>query len=294
MTLEQLRIFVAVAEREHLTRAATALHLSPSAVSTAIKTLEERYSARLLNRIGRSIELTETGRLFLDEARKALAAASAAELALSESTGTMQGRLVIEASQTVSAYWLPAPLLRFHAAHPHIELSLKIGNTETVSRAVRDGDADLGFVEGEIDEPALGMRMVAADRLVLLANPDHPWTRHAPMAADLLAGHWLLREPGSGTRSAFEASIRADGVDPAALEVAMELPSNEAILTALGAGHYVGVTSERVAENALKAGRLKAIDYALRPRPFRMLWHKQRYRTRAARAFEALLPRDIA
>ena len=136
---------------------------------------------------------------------------------------------------------------------------------------------------------------LAATLVLLLTAPGHPWAQGtAPSTADLAAGRWLLRERGSGTRSAFEASIRSDGLDPAMLDVVMTLPSNEAILTALEAGPYVGVASERVAASALAAGRLRRIDYALRPRPFRMLWHKERYRTRAARAFEALLPNEIA
>jgi DNA-binding transcriptional LysR family regulator len=109
----------------------------------------------------------------------------------------------------------------------------------------------------------------------------------------LAEGHWILRERGSGTRSAFEASLRADGVDPEALDVVLTLPSNEAILSALGAGAYLGVASGRVAAAALAAGQLARLDYALRPRPFRMLWHKSRYLTRAARAFEAMLPHDF-
>lgn len=295
MTLEQLRVFVAVADREHLTRAAMALNLSPSAVSTAIRTLEDRYGVALFNRVGRQIELSEGGRAFLPEARAALAAAAAAERALREAADLRRGSLAIEASQTVAAYWLPPVLMRFRAAYPGIALSLDIGNTATVSRAVREGEAELGFVEGEIDEPALGTRLVAADRLALLASPDHPWAAHHPPApADLLGGRWILREQGSGTRSAFEASLRAEGIAPERLDVVITLPSNEAILMALEAGPYVGVASERAAAAPLAAGRLRRIDYALRPRPFRMLWHKERTRTRAARAFEALLPRELA
>lgn len=189
MTLEQLRIFVAVAERQHLTRAADALHLSPSAVSAALRTLEQRYGTRLFDRVGRGIELTEIGRHFLPEAKQALAAAAAAELALTERGGALKGRLAVAASQTVSAYWLPRPMLRFHAAHPGVTLDLAIGNTETVTRAVRDGAADLGFIEGEIDEPALAARLVAADRLVIVTAPDHPWAAGpVPTPAELAAG----------------------------------------------------------------------------------------------------------
>ena len=294
MTLEQLRIFVAVAERQHLTRGAAALHLSPSAVSTAIRALEDRYGARLFNRVGRQIELTDTGQRFLPEARAALAAAAAAELSLAESTSLTAGSLRLQASQTVAAYWLPLVLMRFRAQYPGVALSLEIGNTESVARQVREGGADLGFIEGEVDEPLLAMRVVAADRLVLLAAPEHPWASgRPPDAAQLTAGRWILRERGSGTRSAFEASLRADGIDPDALDVVLTLPSNEAILSALGAGAYLGVASGRVAAAALAAGQLARLDYALRPRPFRMLWHKSRYLTRAARAFEAMLPHDF-
>src|SRR5271156_6779772 len=84
MTLEQLRIFVAVAERQHVTHAAEALNLAQSAASHAIASLEDRHKTKLFNRIGRHIELTDAGQAFLKEARAVLAAAEAAELALIE------------------------------------------------------------------------------------------------------------------------------------------------------------------------------------------------------------------
>ncbi|MDR3473494.1 MAG: LysR family transcriptional regulator [Devosia sp.] len=289
MTLEQLRIFVAVADRQHLTQAAEALHLSPSAVSSAIKVLEERYAAVLFHRVGRRIELTETGRLFLPEARNALAAAAAAEMSLSEAAGLQRGALRIEASQTIAGYWVPTLLVRFHTSHPGIDLALGIGNTQTVARAVLEGAADIGFIEGEIDEPALAQRVVAEDRLIVVTAPDHPWAgRGALSGAVIAAGHWLLREPGSGTRSAFLAALTAKGIDPAALDVVMTLPSNEAVRTAVAAGPLAGVMSERVAGAAIAAGRLVRIDFELPMRAFRMLWHKERYRTHAARALEEL------
>ncbi|HTJ58078.1 MAG TPA: LysR family transcriptional regulator [Devosiaceae bacterium] len=290
MTLEQLRIFAAVAERAQLTRAAEALNLSPSAVSAAIRALEERYGAKLFDRVGRGIALTETGRLFLPEAKAALAAAGAAELALSESTALKRGALRLGASQTVGTYWLPEALMRFHAAYPGIALSLELGNTETVARAVLDGAAELGFIEGEIDAPALMSRVVATDRLVIVVAPGHPWVARAPDVAALAGGRWILREPGSGTRSAFEAGLRVLGIEPTGLDIVMTLPSNEAILTALRGGRFAGAMSERAAEAAIAAGQLRAIDVDLPPRAFRMLWHKDRYRTRAARALEAALP----
>ncbi|MBN9270304.1 MAG: LysR family transcriptional regulator, partial [Mesorhizobium sp.] len=93
MTLEQLRIFVAVAEQEHLTRAARDLSLTQSATSAAIAALEARHATRFFNRVGRRIELNETGRLFLAEARAVLARAASAEAVLADLAGLKRGSL---------------------------------------------------------------------------------------------------------------------------------------------------------------------------------------------------------
>ena len=178
MTLDQLRIFIAVAEREHLTRAADALHLTPSAVSAAIHALESRYGVRLFHRIGRRIELSQTGRLFLAEARATQQSARLAELALTELGGLQRGTLTIQASQTIASYWLPPFLVGFKAAHPAIGVVLREGNSADVAAAVLDGTADLGFAEGAIDAPALALAAVARDRLVVVAEGqfvcEHP------------------------------------------------------------------------------------------------------------------------
>src|ERR1700752_399370 len=100
MTLEQLKVFVAVAERQHMTRAAEALNLTQSAASAAIAHLESRYGTKLFDRIGRGIALTEAGRVFLHEAKAVLARAEAVELALSELGGLNRGTLRLAASQT--------------------------------------------------------------------------------------------------------------------------------------------------------------------------------------------------
>ena len=197
MTLEQLRIFVAVAESEHLTRAAERLHLTPSAVSNAIKALEERHGVALFDRIGRRIALTDLGRAFLDEAREVLARAGRAETRLCELAGRIAGRLRIESSLTIAAHWLPERLVAFRRAHPAVEIELEVANTLHVAHAVTDGLADLGFVEGECDGAALTVRTVARDRLMLVAAPGFSAGRTTPPRdADLLGWDWVLREIG--------------------------------------------------------------------------------------------------
>ena len=285
MTLEQLRIFIAVAERQHMTRAAEALNLTQQAVSAAIVTLENAYSTALFHRIGRHIELTEAGRLFLEEARSVLARAAAAELALSELGGLKRGTLAAQASQTIASYWLPRRLVAFHRDYPEIALRVGIGNTAQVAKAVLDGAAELGFIEGAIDEPALRCEELGEDRLVLVVAPAHPWARRDRVELhELPQSEWVLREVGSGTRSAFESSLERLGIAPRLLKVVMELPSNEAVRQAVEVGCGATVTSELVADAALRSNTLRRVSIDLPPRPFFVVRHRERYRSKAADA----------
>lgn len=290
MTLEQLRIFVAVAEREHVTRAAADLNLTQSATSAAIAALESRYDAKLFDRVGRRIELTEAGRLFLTEARAVLARAAAAETLLADLAGLRRGALALAASQTVANYWLPAVMQRYRERHPGIALSLRIGNTEQVAHWIHESSADLGLIEGEMDDPALSVRQFAEDEMVLVVAPSHPWaSRRRISPAELVETGWVLREPGSGTRSIFESWLVRMEIAPADLRLEMELPSNEAVRSAVAAGAGATVISRLVAENALQAGSLADVPLDLPRRRFYALRHKERHVTHAERAFWALL-----
>lgn len=291
MTLEQLRIFVAVAQREHVTRAAAELNLTQSAVSAAISALEARHATQLFDRIGRRIALTQAGRLFLVEARAVLARAAAAEAALADLAGLKRGRLSLAASQTVGNYWLPPSMTRFRAAYPGVTLSVEIGNTETVAAMVRDGAADLGFVEGGIDGTDLETITVAEDELLLVARAA-PRGGGTPLRAeDLKALRWVVRERGSGTRAILEAALADSGLDLAALDIALELPSNEAVRSAVEAGAGATALSRLVVQDAIAAGALAALDFPLPKRRFTALRHKERAPTQAGLALLALIDR---
>jgi len=292
MTLEQLRIFVAVATRLHVTQAARALNLTQSAASAAIATLETQYRTLLFHRIGRRIELTEAGRLFLDEARAVLQRTDQAELMLSELAGLRRGTLAVAASQTISNYWLPPVLWRYRQHYPDIVLALSIGNTEHVATAILAGTAELGFIEGDVDHPALRQNDIALDELALVVAPGHRWTETPPAGPkDLAAGPWVLREAGSGTRQVFEADLAALGLGATDLVVALELPSNEAVCSAVEAGAGATVVSQSVVAASLQAGRLHRIPLDLPPRRYALVRHGERYLSRAAQALQSLILR---
>lgn len=290
MTLEQLRIFVAVAERRHVTQAAQALNLAQSAASHAIAALEARHDAKLFDRIGRRIELTEAGRALLGEARAILAQVERAELTLGEFAKLERGALRLYASQTIASYWLPRHLSVFHRGYPRIDIRLAIGNTAQAADAVKTGAAELGFVEGAVEIDILESTPVARDQLVVVVGPDHAWGDSRTLAApDLLQGEWVLREPGSGTRSVFEQALGRLGVRPEALRIAMELPSNEAVRAAVEAGLGATAISASVAAPSLEAGLLRQVNLELPEREFHVLSLKDRRFSRAADALLSIL-----
>jgi DNA-binding transcriptional LysR family regulator len=292
MTLEQLRIFVAVAEREHVTRAAEALNLTQSAASAAIAALEAQHGSKLFNRVGRGIELTHAGRIFLEEARAVLARAELAELKLAELAGLKRGRLLIQASQTIASYWLPRHLVDFRHAHPGIETRLSVGNTADAAEAVSTGAAELGFVEGPVERPLLKVTEVARDQLIVVVAADHPWaTRKKLTADDLAQTEWVLREPGSGTRSVFESVLAKSGVPITALNVALELPTNEAVRAAVEAGMGATAISASAAVSSLEAGLLSRAPFDLPARPFNLIQQVERQPGHAAQALIATITR---
>ena len=143
-----------------------------------------------------------------------------------------------------------------------------------MSAAIRDGVADLGFIEGEIDDPSLDMTEVDEDELVIVVPAGHPWADNAPSAGELSHGAWVLRETGSGTRAMFEAALPGLGLSADDLTVALELPSNEAICAAVASGAGATAISRLVAANAIAAGRLATVALPLPKRRFLALSRK--------------------
>lgn len=292
ITLEQLRVFVAVAEREHLTRAAADLAMTPSAVSASIRLLEDRSGTTLFDRVGRGITLSEAGRVFLPEARLTLASARATEMTLAELGSGRRGNLTIQASQTIASYWLPALLVQFRQACPLVDIYLEVGNTQSVARAVIAGAAEIGFVEDRIVLPELATRAIAQDHFALVVGPAHPWADGRAVAAhDLLRASWIMREQGSGTRSAFHEMLGDLGIDGADLQIALTLPSNESVRSAVIAGPFVSVASTLVVQADLAAGLLCKVNISLPARAFHLLFHTRRYRSKASLALEEMLLR---
>lgn len=288
MTFDQLRIFIEVAERGHVTRAAEALGMSQSAASAAVAALEFAYQIKLFDRVGRGIQLTETGRIFLREARAVLDRAAMARSVLQDLAGGPSGPVAIAASQTIATYWLPRRLAAFHTANPRVRFNVMIRNSHDVETAVVEGEAGVGLVEGPTQHPALIRQQIDHDDLVLVAASDQlPLPISALGQLDLRAITWVIREAGSGTRRGLEDLASRENLTLDDLNIALVLPSNEAVREAIEAGAGATIISRHVVASAVAAGTLAAMPVNLPPREYALLRHRDRHETMAQQTFVA-------
>ncbi len=290
MTLDQLRIFIEVAECGHVTRAAGALGMSQSAASAAVAALENYYQVKLFDRVGRGIQLTEIGRIFLREARAVLDRASMARSVLQDLAGGPAGPVAIAASQTIATYWLPRRLAAFHAANRGVRLNVEIHNTKEVEDAVAEGKANIGLVEGPTQHSALIRKRIDHDQMVLVVASNLP---SLPVDAsgrlDLRAVTWVIREAGSGTRRALEDLAAREGLSLDELNIFLVLPSNEAVREAIEAGAGATIISRHVVASAIAAGELIEIPIKLPQREYALVLHRDRHATLAQEALVAHL-----
>lgn len=267
VTLRQLEIFLAVARREHVTEAAKDVHLSQSAVSTALAELADRLGGPLLERVGRRVVLNDRGRRLADDAADLLQRAT--DLVQHyNGEQSIKGSLRIGASSTIGTYLLPALVGTFVATHPEVDVHLEIGNTEAIEAQLLSQQLDLAFIEGPSHHPLITATPWREDELKVIVPPDHRLAkRRQASLGDLRDERWVMREAGSGTRSVFEDAMRAHVEQTeAALTVApLTFGSSEAVKQGVRAGLGIGCLSELAVQREVVSGdfvalRVKGLD----------------------------------
>ncbi|MCL6610873.1 MAG: LysR family transcriptional regulator [Peptococcaceae bacterium] len=261
MNLKHLETFVTVAELRSFTAAARKLFMSQPAVSFQIKSLEEDLQVTLFQRGEKRLALTEAGRLIYPEAKKMVIRYQKIKSGIDDLRGLKTGHLVAGASTTPGEYLLPLLIGGFRKKYPGIQVTLRVAGSGQVFHWLREREIDIGVTGSAVSGNWLNCRPWLADELVLIAPPDHPWTgRDVIGIEEMVEEPFILREAGSGTRRSFEQIISLAGVDPARINLSMELGSTRAVITAVQAGLGVSVVSGWAARDALDLGKIKRIN----------------------------------
>jgi len=268
LTLRQLKIFEAVARHLSFTRASEELHLTQPAVSMQVKQLEETVGLPLFEQVGKRVYLTEAGEELERYSRSILAILDEASVVFDEMKGLERGRLRITVASTAN-YFVPQLLAAFCQRHPGVKVSLDVTNRERLLQALQDNETDLVIM----GKPPESMELVAEtfmdNPLVAIAPPTHPLAgqKNIPLKR-LQRETFLIREKGSGTRSATERFFVEHGLS---LSSTMEMSSSEAIKQGVEAGLGLGLLSLHTLEMELTLKRLVILD--VRELPILRKWY---------------------
>ncbi|WDL97724.1 LysR family transcriptional regulator [Alicyclobacillus sp. ALC3] len=280
-----MRTFVSVAENQSFTRAADLLHLTQSAVSREIETLEREYGAKLLDRTNKFVRLTRAGEILYFHAKTIVSEYERARTLIHDLTHEPVGRLSIGSSYSFGEYMLPHIIAEFKHRYPLVTPKITIMNSKRIRMQVVQRQADLGIIEGTVHEKDMEVRPFATDELVLIVPPDHRFSGVDEIEiGEFESDTWILREPGSGTRDSTDQTFLALGFTPASV---MEFGSTQIIKESVRAGLGVAVVSKFAIQTDLRFGLLRALRIKGHPihRDFFCATNASHFRTKALDLF---------
>ncbi|MCW1825130.1 LysR family transcriptional regulator [Mycolicibacterium conceptionense] len=280
--LAAFEVLLAIARTGSLGAAGRELGLTQQAVSARLASIEAQTGVRLVQRSPRGSRLTAAGAVVAEWADQLLDVAGRVDAGLAAMRSESRTRITVAASLTIAEQLMPRWLvsLQADAARRGVtapQVILTAANSDQVVAAVRDGSADLGFIETPGAPSGLHSRVIARDELVTVVPPGHKWARRsAPVDPAELNGTALVsREPGSGTREALTSALRsALGPSSRQADPAIELSSAAAMRAAVLAGAGPAVMSRLAVDDDLALGRLREVPVAgldLR-RELRAIW----------------------
>lgn len=260
--LESLRLLVLIGERGSLGKAAAELGIAQPSASKRLSTLERRLGLTLVDRTRRGSALTPAGRVVWGWAQRVLEELDGLLTGAEALRSERDAKLRVGASMTIAEHLVPMWIGELRRSEPELYVGLQVTNSERVGELVRDGAIDVGFVESPTAPAGLSTRRVAADRLLVVVAPAHPWARirRSLSTAELVTVPLVVRERGSGTRETLERALRRAGAGE--VMPLVELGSAAAVRGAVIAGTGPAVMSELAVAADLAEGRLIEVAVA--------------------------------
>ena len=252
MNYKQCVIFREIAKTNNFTKAATNLFLTQSAVSHAIKDLEEEAGTQLFERLHRSVKLTPAGELLLREIQPIIEEFESVEARLPDLE--KQPPLKIASCITYAQTELPQLLRRFSVNHPEAHFNVQVfPASESIAR-LETGEVDLAFIEGKVQQASFQAKKIADYRLCVVAAPD--FAEKQLSLPELLQRPLLLRERGSAVREAFESFVVLQGFKPFPI---WESVDSQALVSAVKADFGLSVLPYRLVKEEILLGKLTEV-----------------------------------
>lgn len=254
-TLEQLRSFVAVADSEHISRAAASLFLTQAAVTQQVRHFERAVGLQLLERDGRRVRLTDAGRSLAEACRAAMRAVEVMDETAQSMKELQSGSLHVGASPTCASYHLPAHLAAYCRRYPAVKLHVTVEPSADLNRHVLAGTLDCALIAG-MPDPQLVAFELDRDELVLVAHREHPLSRLRRVTSADLARHRYLGRGPQLSQGRIVRRILGDAYDQVD---ALNLGHPEYVRAAAVAGLGFAALPKRAVASDLATGLLKRL-----------------------------------
>lgn len=261
INLSEINAFVKTADELSFSKAAKRLHLSQSAVSHNILTIEKAFEVTLFHRQGRSIQLTEVGKQILPAAKELLLSAEYLEDKLRNATKKVQGNIFIGCSTTTGNYLTPILLAAFQTENPIVKTSVTMDRNSMILQSLSTQDLDIAFIGREVSKLNFESIKLFDDLLILVVPSDHPWANRKFVDRDELYDQpFIKRENTSGSFEILNRNLLNAGIDPNKLNIVSELGDAEAVLMAVENGIGITFTSELTAYRSLALGKVRKVN----------------------------------
>lgn len=257
VTLKQLRVFAAVVRTGSVTGAAQRLNVSPPAVTLQMQLLQSQVGLPLVERSSSGTTPTDAGRELLAAVERIEAILADCGAVLAALAGTERGTASVGVVSTAK-YFAPRALAAFARAHPGIDLRITVGNRADIISGLRHYEIDVAVMGRPPEELDVAATVIGDHPHVIVAPPDHPLARCSAIEPKLLeAETFLVREPGSGTRSLMERFFARLDIAP---RIGMQIGSNETIKQAVIAGLGIAFISGHTVEAEVGTSRLVILN----------------------------------
>lgn len=260
MEFNQVKIFVAVANKKSFSKAADMLFISQPAVTSNVQKLESELGVTLINRKTKNISLTEGGKLFYRYAVELINIYDKAEYALSGYKNNIEGTLEICASTIPGQYLLPYIVKTFKEAYPLVLFSIRQKDSREVVDEILSGRINFGFVGAKHNSDALEYIDFYDDRLVLITSPQKKFNSDSVSIKSLVGENILLREDGSGTRLLLENALKEKELDMTIFESQIINDSLEGIKKMVELNVGISLVSDIAAKREVTSGQLKQYE----------------------------------
>jgi DNA-binding transcriptional LysR family regulator len=295
MNLTALKYFVSVADLGSLTAAAEVHFVTQPALSVALRRLQEELGAKLVVAEGRGVRLTGAGEIVLDYARRFARLEEELSSEISDLEGLVRGKIAIGTIDAASSYVLPGVFSRFRERYPGIDIALEVMATNPLLKELRAGRLDVvvGTLPVERGDD-LDVYPVYAERLLIVARPDHPLARRRALRPAALAEHpFISFHEGANTRRIIESVLAGHGVAP---RVTTTTDSPEAIRNLAAAGLGIAILPEKLVRDDIGRGvlveiKIKGLAFE---RTLGLIIPARRYLSTTVRAFLGVLAEGLA